>query len=245
MERLPRVAERSARGLSREQRIRELVATLLRAWGMPEADTAVTARHLLYADLHGIESHGCAMLFDYHRELRAGRLVMGAKVEVGSEGPTTALLDGGGGLGHVPADRATRLAIAMAQRSGVGVVTVRNSGHFGAAGAYAGMAAAEGLIGVAATEGLIGVATTSTRTPSVVPTFGVDAVLGTNPISLAAPAGVGATLIVDRTLAVPYLDRAATRQVPARACGRARPARASSSRSPPGPAARAGHRHAG
>lgn len=165
-----------------------LATSLLRAWGMSEADAAVTVRHLLYADLHGIDSHGCAMLFDYHRELQAGRLAMAAQVTRVVEGSATALLDGGGGLGHVPSDQAMRLAISKAHEIGVGVVAVRNSSHFGSAGSYARMAVDEGLIGIV---------TTSTRTPSVVPTFGVEAVLGTNPIAVAAPAGRNRPFVLD------------------------------------------------
>jgi len=181
--------------------LRDLVARLLAAWGMPAADIEITVRHLIYADLHGIDSHGCAMLYDYHRELRAGRLAIAARVEVAAEGPTTALLDGGGGLGHVPADRAMRLAIAKAHAMGVGTVAVRNSGHFGAAGSYARLAVAEGLIGVA---------TTSTRIPSVVPTFGADAVLGTNPISLAAPAGHNRPFLLDMATSTAPLGKLMT-----------------------------------
>jgi LDH2 family malate/lactate/ureidoglycolate dehydrogenase len=179
----------------------DLATSLLRAWGMSEADIAVTVGHVLYADLHGIDSHGCAMFYDYHRELRAGRLLMAAKVEVVREGPATALLDGGGGLGHVPADRAMRLAVDKARETGLGAVAVRNSGHFGAAGSYARLAAAEGLIGMA---------TTSTRIPSVVPTFGVDAVLGTNPISFAAPAGHNRPFLLDMATSTAPLGKVLT-----------------------------------
>jgi LDH2 family malate/lactate/ureidoglycolate dehydrogenase len=81
-----------------------------------------------------------------------------------------------------------KLALAKCRDAGVAAVAVRNSGHFGAAGAYAAMAARAGLLGLA---------TTSTRTPSVVPTFGVAAMLGTNPIALAAPAARHPAFLLD------------------------------------------------
>jgi len=83
----------------------------------------------------------------------------------------------------------------------VGVVAVRNSGHFGAAGSYTRLAAAEGFIGLA---------TTSTRVPSVVPTFGLDAVLGTNPISLAAPAGHHRPFLLDMATSTAPLGKLMT-----------------------------------
>ena len=128
---------------------------LLARWGVAEPE--VVAGHILYADLHGIESHGVAMLRHYAtgHDLRAVPEVVGDSV-----------IDAGGGIGHLAADRAMRLAIEKARAAGVGVVAVRNSGHFGAAGSYAALARDEGLIGLALTN---------TRDPAVVPTFGADA----------------------------------------------------------------------
>jgi len=87
------------------------VEVILRAWGMSEEHIAITTRHLIYADLHGIDSHGCAMLFSYHRNLAAGNLNMRPEVRVVRESGTTAVVDGGGGLGHVAAEMAMELAI--------------------------------------------------------------------------------------------------------------------------------------
>lgn len=154
--------------------------TLLRAWGMSPEHASITVAHMLYADLRGIDSHGCSMLHHYRRGLVEGWLTMTPHVEVVRESDTTALLDGGGGLGHVPADMAMKLALAKCKHVGLAAVAVRNSGHFGAAGAYASMAFSAGLIGIA---------TTTTRMPSLVPTFGAQAMLGTNAIAFAAPAG--------------------------------------------------------
>ena len=179
--------------------LREQVVALLRAWGLPDHAASATAEHVLYADLHGIDSHGCAMLLHYHRGFASGRLDPGAAPEVVRDSGATALIDGGGGLGHVPAERAMRLALDKAREHGVGVVAVRNSGHFGAAGAYASMAAAEGLIGVA---------TTNVADPSVVPTFGREPKLGTNPIAVAAPARRNPPFLLDMATSTASLGAA-------------------------------------
>jgi LDH2 family malate/lactate/ureidoglycolate dehydrogenase len=169
-------------------RVRGQVLAILGAWGMPDTDAATTADHLIYPDLCGIDAHGIAMLLHYQRALVEGSLAVPATVEVVTEGPATALLDGGGGLGHVPADRAMRIAIAKAREIGVGAVAVRRSGHFGAAGSYAAMAAKAGLLGLV---------TTNTRQPAVVPTFGANPMLGTNAISFAAPSETGKGFLLD------------------------------------------------
>src|SRR5690606_2844226 len=99
----------------------------------------------------------------YHRELKARRLTMSPNIRVVREGPTTALLDGNKGLGHIAAKRAMQLAIEKCRRMGLGAVSVTDSNHFGAAGSYALMAA---------NSGLIGIAMTNTAQPAIVPTFG-------------------------------------------------------------------------
>ena len=154
------------------------IEALLKAWGMSQRDASITTSYLLYADLHGIDSHGCSMLAYYHKRLLAGALTMTPRIEVVRDDATTALIDGGGGLGHVPGDTAMKIAIAKCRNTGISAVAVRNSGHYGAAGAYAIMAAREGLIGLS---------TTSTLEPAIVPTFGLEAMLGTNPVAFAAP----------------------------------------------------------
>jgi LDH2 family malate/lactate/ureidoglycolate dehydrogenase len=158
------------------------------AWGMPEEHVEATVEIMLEADLCGIDSHGVAMLPLYAQFRSAGRIVMKPAVEVLRDRPSTALIDGGGGLGHYPSKRAMLLAIEKAKSSDVGIVAVRNSNHYGAAGVYARMAADAGLIGIS---------TTAVHTPSVVPLHGADATFGTNPIAFAAPAKRNPPFLLD------------------------------------------------
>lgn len=161
---------------------------LLRSWGMDEESIAATVEVMLYADLRGIESHGVSTLTLYDEYRRAQKLTLRPQVRVVRETPVTALVDGDGGLGHLPSQRAMKLAIEKAAKCGVGVVSVRNSNHFGAAGAYAMMAPPRGLIGFV---------TSATWRPGIVPTFGADAMLGTNPIAFAAPGQAGPPFCLD------------------------------------------------
>ena len=163
-------------------------AAILRAWGMDDDSIAATVEVMLYADLRGIESHGVSTMTLYDEFRRASKLTLRPQVRVVRETPVTALADGDGGLGHLPSQRAMRLACDKAAKCGVGVVSVRNSNHFGAAGAYATMAPERGLIGFV---------TCATWRPGIVPTFGADAMLGTNPIAFAAPTKSGPPFSLD------------------------------------------------
>lgn len=177
------------------------ITAILQAWGMSPEHTAITVEHVLYADLRGIDSHGSSMLRHYHEGVSNGSLTMTPLIEVVRDAETTALVDGGGGLGHVPADTAMKLAIAKCRAAGVGAIAVRNSGHFGAAGAYVSMATAAGFIGFV---------TTSTKEPAVVPTYGRDAQLGTNALAFAAPAARNAPFLLDMATSTASLGRITT-----------------------------------
>jgi LDH2 family malate/lactate/ureidoglycolate dehydrogenase len=174
---------------------------VLRAWGMGDPQVETTVRHVLYADLHGVDSHGCAMLLHYQRGVAAGTFDAAAVPEVVRETDTTALVDGGGGLGHVAADTAMRLAVDKCRSAGLAAVAVRNSGHFGAAGSYASLATDAGLIGMV---------TTTTDLPAVVPTHGAEPMLGTNAIAFAAPARRNRPFLLDIATSTASLGRAVT-----------------------------------
>lgn len=158
--------------------LREQIRLILRAWGLAEAATDCAVDALVWADLRGISSHGVAMLPIYEKWLAAGRFDLQAKPALIRERPALAVFDAGSGFGFEPSRVAMRKAIDLARLSGVAAVSVRRSNHFGAAGHWAELASDAGLIGVAMT---------STVSPSIVPTGGRTARLGTNPIAFAAP----------------------------------------------------------
>jgi LDH2 family malate/lactate/ureidoglycolate dehydrogenase len=155
--------------------------------GVPEEDAEVTADVLVAADLRGIDSHGVARLRRYVTGLQNGMMIAQPEVEVLTETPTTMLVDAGAGLGQPVSYRAMQTAIDKALNYGSGFVTVRNSNHFGIAGYYAMMALEYDCIGICMTNAAV----------LVVPTFGRDAMLGTNPIAVAAPAGEERAFVLD------------------------------------------------
>ncbi len=158
-------------------KLESFVVDVLRKVGVPKADAAIVADVLITGDVRGKGSHGVARLPRYVNGIRGAKIEPTDKSRIVRETATTGLIDGGNSLGQVVGVRAMRLAIEKAKRSNVGLVAVRNSNHYGIAGYYALMALGENMIGISMTNTF----------PLVVPTFGRAAILGTNPIALAAP----------------------------------------------------------
>jgi LDH2 family malate/lactate/ureidoglycolate dehydrogenase len=158
--------------------IREQIVAVLSAWGMEPHVVRVAADVMTDTDLAGIDSHGISMLMLYEEALGLEQLNPVPRPRVVRETPVTALLDGDGGLGHLSAVMGMEIAITKARASGVGIVSIFNSTHFGAAGYYAAMASHVGLLGLV---------TCTTRGNPVLPTRSAVPVLGTNPIAFAAP----------------------------------------------------------
>ena len=163
-------------------------AAIFESWGMPAERARASARVLAWADLHGIESHGIAMLVEYDERRHSRPINFDPKPEIVQETLVSALLDGDGGLGHATATQAIDIAIDKGLANGIGVVSVRNSGHFGALGFFTTRAADRGLIAMAATS-VFGI-----RVP---PTGGSEARLGTDPWSFAAPSADGRHFVLD------------------------------------------------
>jgi len=168
--------------------LRGQILGILTAWGMPADMAETTAGVMVETDLMGVDSHGLSMLMTYEEGVRAGRIRLAARPRVVRDTGPTALVDAGDGLGHPVAAMAMHLAVDKALAQGVGVVGVVNSHHFGAAGAYARMAASRGVIGMV---------TSSTRGVTMVPTRGTAPVLGTNPLAFAAPARRNPAFVLD------------------------------------------------
>ena len=155
--------------------------------GVPEEDANIIADVLITSDLRGIDSHGVQRLYMYYSRIKEGIYETKTEIKIIKDGPTTALIDGGCGMGHVIAHKAMSMAIEKAKRYGLGAVAVRNSTHFGIAGYYSLMAIKEGMIGMAVTN----------ARPSMPPTFGVEPMLGTNPLTTGAPTDEKFPFLID------------------------------------------------
>lgn len=173
---------------------KKLGKRIFQALGFSEEESIQITEVLLYADLFGVESHGISRIQKYYRLLKEGIVNKAAVPEKIFETPISAVYDAKSAMGQIVSVNAMKEAIKMAKEHGVGMVEVKNSNHYGIAGYYALMAARQGVIGVSMTN----------TVPIMVPTFSAEAMLGSNPIAIAVPAGKypflydGATTVITR-----------------------------------------------
>ena len=147
-------------------------------YGVPREDAEICADVLLESDRRGIESHGC----NRFKPIYIDRIVDGiqkpiTKIDILKETETTAVLDANDGMGMVVSHKAMKMAIEKAKKYGLSMVAVRNSTHYGIAGYWVTMATENGMIGITGTN----------ARPSIAPTFGVENMLGTNPLTVGFP----------------------------------------------------------
>ena len=147
-------------------------------YGVPEKDAEICTDVLLESDRRGIESHGVNRFKPiYIDRIKAGIQKPVTAFEIVRETPTTAVVDGHDGMGQVIGCKSMTMAIEKAKKYGMGMVAARNSTHYGIAGYYASMAVKAGCIGITGTN----------ARPSIAPTFGVENMLGTNPLTFGMP----------------------------------------------------------
>lgn len=163
-------------------RLRMAVRAILIHHGCADEVADAVARGLVDADLHGVSSHGVSRLGIYLERLRASAVTGDDTVTVASEWATGAILDAGHSFGAWSAERATELCVAKARQSGMAVVVTRHADHFGRAAAFSERMADAGMVAIVA-------ANTAPLMPAV---GGAEAVIGNNPISIAAPSGAKA-----------------------------------------------------
>jgi len=158
------------------------------AAGVPENDAAVCAAVLIESDKRGIESHGVGRFKPiYIDRIADGILDPVTNMEIIRDHKACAVIDGHNGMGHVIGVRSMELAIQKAKEHGLGMVAVRNSTHYGIAGYYALMAARENMICFTGTN----------ARPSIAPTFGVENMLGTNPLTIGFPTDEDFPFVID------------------------------------------------
>lgn len=198
MSEAPRLGSEAA-GEAHEVRVaadelRGFVGRVLAAAGADAFSVEATVRALVGASLRGVDSHGVRLLPHYVKVLRGGRVKGTPQMRFEARAAAVGRLDADHALGTAAGYRAMDEAVKLAEVAGVGAVSVSNSSHFAAAGAYALAAAERGYIGMAFCN----------ATSAVLAHGGRDAFHGTNPISFAAPvAGERPYLIDMATSAIP------------------------------------------
>ncbi|MDA0990120.1 MAG: Ldh family oxidoreductase [Verrucomicrobia bacterium] len=157
----------------------QFMVDVFRGVGVPDDEARVCANVLATADRRGIASHGMSRLKPIYYDRIVKQKIQSATTnfEVVRDHAATAVVDGHHGMGMVIAKRCMEMAIEKARQYGTGTVVVRNSTHYGIAAYYPLMAAAADMVGMTSTN----------ARPAIAPTFGVENMLGTNPVVFAFP----------------------------------------------------------
>ncbi|HPY74063.1 MAG: Ldh family oxidoreductase [Planctomycetes bacterium] len=178
--------------LVQENTLRTFVEQVFETLQVSPENAKLCADNLIVADLRGIHSHGVARLKRYVDGIQTGLMFPQNQPTIERETPSTANVNGNACLGQIIGNFSTKLAIQKAKNTGVGIVTAHNSNHYGIAGYYTMQILQENMIGLSMTN----------SAPLVVPTFGKDMMLGTNPISMAAPTKNKIPFVLDMATSV-------------------------------------------
>ena len=161
-----------------EEKLNAFCQDAFEGFGFSPEEASIIKDVLMMSDMYGIQSHGMQRVVRYHKGIEKGLIDIKAKPEVVFETPVSAVVEGHDAMGQLVGHFAMELAIKKAKETGVGIVSARNSNHYGIAGYYANLALKEGLIGFSCTN----------SEAIMVPTFARKAMLGSNPIAFAMPA---------------------------------------------------------
>ena len=160
------------------EQISDFMIRVFQAYGVPKEDAEICTDVLLEADRRGVESHGCNRFKPiYLDRIKNGTLLPVTNCEIVKETPTTVVMDAHDGMGMVAAYRMMEKLIEKAKIYGMAGGTIYNSTHYGIAGYWTTMAEKAGMIGISGTN----------ARPSVAPTFGVEPMMGTNPLTFTMP----------------------------------------------------------
>ena len=168
-------------------RLRQIAAAVYRSIGVPTQDAELAADTLVQADLWGHQSHGLLRLGWYYARLKSGAMKAVTQTSLAVDAGAISVMDGHDGIGQVITRQAVDEAVARAKLHGVGVVSIRNSNHFGTCMYYTRLAAEQGCV----------MLLMSNAGPNMAPWGGLKKKIGTNPWSIAVPGGAYGPIVMD------------------------------------------------
>ncbi|MBP1931925.1 Ldh family oxidoreductase [Ammoniphilus resinae] len=159
------------------EKLKQLIIDSFMAAGLDQEQAEITGQHLIFADQHGVDTHGILRLPIYIKRIQEGLINKTPNLEWSNETNSSAVLDADNGMGHYITHLAMQKAIEKAKQHTISFITVKNGNHFGALASYTKMAAKQKMIGFITTN----------TAPLMAPTGGAERVLGNNPLSFAVP----------------------------------------------------------
>ena len=169
------------------RRLQQIAAAVYQSIGVPAQDAQLAADTLVQADLWGHQSHGLLRLGWYYARLKSGAMKAVTQTSLAVDAGAICVMDGHDGIGQVITRQAVDQAVSRAKLHGVGVVSIRNSNHFGTCMYYTRIAAEQGCV----------MLLMSNAGPNMAPWGGLKKKIGTNPWSIAVPGGDYGPIVMD------------------------------------------------
>ncbi|MCI5867025.1 MAG: L-sulfolactate dehydrogenase [Methanosphaera sp.] len=155
----------------------KLIETMLEAYGVESKEAKIVAEVVVDGDLKGFSTHGLGRFPQYIKSIKAGTIKTDGDYEIEKESASSAMINGNHKFGHYVTVKAMDLAVKKASETGVGIVGIHDSNHYGIAGYYADLASIQDMIGIVI----------SNTEPAMAAFGGKKALLGTNPITISIP----------------------------------------------------------
>lgn len=155
----------------------KLIEEMLKSYDVKENEAKIVADVITDGDLKGFSTHGIGRFPQYIKSIKAGTILTEGDYEIEKETESTAMINGNHKFGHYVTVKAMDLAVEKASKTGVGIVGIHDSNHYGIAGYYSDLASLQDMIGIVI----------SNTEPAMAPFGGKKALLGTNPITISIP----------------------------------------------------------
>lgn len=174
------------------EELKRFTSGVLTKIGLSEKDADVLTDTMVMADLRGVKSHGVVRLATYSERVEKGLINLSEEIGMLMDENAVGLLDAKNGFGQIAGHRAMESAMEKAKKFGIGMVGVRNSNHFGITAYYSMMALEKGMVGIVMTN----------ASPAMAPFGTTKPLLGTNPVSIAVPAGKHKPIVLDMSMSM-------------------------------------------
>tara|TARA_B110000114_G_scaffold25416_1_gene25110 strand:- start:70 stop:1077 length:1008 start_codon:yes stop_codon:yes gene_type:complete len=176
----------------KQMKLKNIINNIFIKYGLSKSHSKICTDALINAELVGASSHGLSRLKMYCDRISQKVINPKAIIKIKKISQSIAHVNANNSIGFVAADTAIKIAINNAKKTGIGLVAVKNSGHYGLSGYYAEQAVKKGLMVMVFTN----------APPAVAPHGALKSLFGTNPICFGTPTGARVPFILDTSISM-------------------------------------------
>ena len=176
----------------KNKELKKEIIEIFKNFGLSENHASISTDALINAELVGAYGHGLSRLKMYCDRIKKRLINPRPKIKIKKISQSISLVDANDSIGFVAADIAIKQAIKNAKKTGIGMVAVKNSGHYGLSGYYAEQAIKKNLVTMIYTN----------APPAVAPHGSLKSLFGTNPICFGTPTGSKVPFILDTSISM-------------------------------------------